>query len=170
MSIATQPTLRATEVSSSWYGWQIIAFDAAVAAMGATEAAIDPDSQTLGAVAVGTYLLGGPAVHVYHQSIDKAVMSLGLRAAAPFALGLMGAAIASGSDDDRGFAKMGTGLGGFAIGAGIGALGASIVDATIFAHEPAPEPNAGTVGGMRSWTPTVSVLPHGAALGLRGTL
>ena len=74
-----------------WYGWQIMANDAAglALAVGALSTIDDSEtvSQTLFGGTVATWGFGGPAIHWAHGNKKTAVKSLGLRWGLPLAVG-----------------------------------------------------------------------------------
>jgi hypothetical protein len=113
-----------------------------------------------------------------HEHPWKALASVGLRAGLPVATAVVGGffASSSGRNDSRqsvdgAIQEFGNVWTGVVIGSLVGAVGASALDATFIAHErvPAAPPRA-TVGAITTWAPTVSLLPQGAAVGVRGTL
>lgn len=73
--------------------------------------------------AIATYLVGGPVVHLAHGHPGRAGLSLVLRAGAPVALGLLGAA-SERHTGRPGLSELGAGV----LGALAGALGAMVVD------------------------------------------
>ena len=166
----------------AWYGWQTLAFDGAALAMGLTLVAANPAdgtvAGTLGYGAGATFLLGAPAVHLAHEHPWKALASVGLRAGLPVVTALMGGffASSSGRHDSRpsvdgAVQEFGYVWAGVVLGSLVGAVGASALDATFIAHERVPAvPPRATVGAITTWAPTVSLLPQGAAVGVRGTL
>jgi hypothetical protein len=113
-----------------WYGWQTLLVDLAGLSLGVV-ALGDSGGQSLGFVAGGTYLLSGVIVHAAHEQGGRAVGSFFLRLAAPFVGALLGcAALDTGGEFGC--------LGGMVLGAGLGVLGAIIIDAAI-AHEQVPD-------------------------------
>ncbi len=107
------------------YGVQILLVDAAAigAAIGTEE----------GAVLLGGYLLGGPLVHVANGNPKTAFTSLALRAGLPLGGILIGAAAAESDCADS--EEMFCGLGHVAVGAFVGMLTASVLDAAVLAKK-----------------------------------
>jgi hypothetical protein len=180
---APAPSAVDAPMVDAWYGWQTLTFDGAALAMGLTLVAANPAdgstvADTLGYGAGATFLLGAPAVHLAHEHPWKALASIGLRAGLPVATALVGGFFASssgrngsGQSVDGAIQQFGNVWTGVVLGSLVGAVGASALDATLIAHErvPAAPPRA-TVGAITTWAPTVSLLPQGAAVGVRGTL
>ncbi|MET0591228.1 MAG: hypothetical protein ABW133_00915 [Polyangiaceae bacterium] len=161
-------------LAERWYGWQTAATDGAALALFASYVASGASSDVLSTLSAGTYLGGGPIVHLAHEHSDKALVSLAMRAGIPFVFGVTGGFIAAsgqsrGNLDDVATDYLDVALG-IAAGTGIGAVTAAVLDATLVANErvPASEPRVGTITGV---APSVSVLPQGGAmLGLSGTM
>jgi hypothetical protein len=155
------------------YGLETLAFDGGALALFATYAASNgAGGDLLPALSAGSYFAGAPAVHLYHGHIDKALLSLGLRGGLPFAFGIAGGFIAaSGERSSLGEPEFGAGLGGLVIGAGVGMVAASVLDATLIANERVPAPLPREAGKISSLAPSVGVLPQGGAMvALRGTI
>ena len=128
-----------------WYGWQIAVVDvpalALVAAgivntpvVGSSASNVNAPLVALGGVA---YLMGGPMAHLAHGRSGAAFGSLGLRVGVPLVTGVVAAAIKKASSHCIGedcFAH--DELYPFALGAFIGAVGASIIDCAAIAREP----------------------------------
>lgn len=97
------------------------------------------DHDTLGYVGAAAYLLGGPVVHLRYGEWTDAGASLGLRLAAPAALGYLGCTVFgdrhgqgrrdghAGDPDDACL------LGGLA-GLALGVVGAEVVDWTVLSR------------------------------------
>ena len=124
-----------------WYGWQTLATDAgsiAFAAATAAHGAADTPSTVLGITSAAFYFAGGPLVHLAHGRGKEALSDFLLRAGIPLGAGLLGAAIVGGSSsrsasDDCGSCSA---MVGFLLGAGLGGIGASALDAAVLAREP----------------------------------
>jgi len=143
---------------TSWYGWQTLTADASALVLLISAATVgDHDEGLAQALAIGslaTYVAGGPIVHGVHGNPGRAIGSLGLRAGAPVAGALLGAA----NEDCHGgdFCGMQGAFVGFAVGAGV----AMVLDAAFLAHETVPdEPVV---------TPVVTTGKNGTWLGLSG--
>jgi hypothetical protein len=98
-----------------------------------------PAGETLLALAAGTYALVPPIIHWSRGNVGKGFGSLGLRLGVPvvsgLGLGFLGA-IAVGAVSD--FSRLGVAYGGFfggSIGAGLGAITAMVLDASMLAKE-----------------------------------
>lgn len=146
-----------------WYGWQTLLLDGAAIALTVGGAGLDGNdaAQTpaLG-LALGTYLAGGPVVHLLHGHPGKAALSLGLRVGVPVTAGAIAAAATQCKPELDGEAcGMGTVIA--TIGsAALGAVVASIIDGTAIARDPVP--NAPSV------SPVVQVGKNGGVVGLAG--
>src|SRR5579883_3049167 len=136
-----------------WYGWQLLLADAgALALVGTTAATGQPAFVYL---AVPSYLVTPLVIHGVHGHSGAAAISFVLRVAAPALFGAIGYALAvprtsscpahepMGSEGASGGGGLGqwclgdfTGIGGAVVGAGIGALTASLIDAAGLGFEP----------------------------------
>lgn len=124
-----------------WYGWQTLTTDGAAVVLGALALASDSTSaqETLGTAAVGAYGLGAPVVHATHGRFAYAGGSLAMRLGGPLAGGLVGLVtgvflpIPTESIGQR----LVVGMYG---GAALGAVGASVIDAAVFARESPSRP------------------------------
>lgn len=135
------------------YGLQSAAFD--VASLGIAAAALSTNSEGLGYVSLGTYLVGSPIVHLAHGEPLRALGSLGLRAAVPTISGF----VAVGISGEKGLG----GLFPAAIGVGIGAAVAMVIDDVLLAqHEVRPEPTI-------AFSPGFDPFKKEATLNLSGT-
>lgn len=110
-----------TETKS--YGLQIVAIDAA-AILGGVAA-------QNGGVLFGAYVLGGPMVHAANGGGAKVLGSLALRAGLPLGGALLGAAATNCDNSD----ELLCGLGEIAIGALIGVVTATTIDAAVLAKK-----------------------------------
>jgi hypothetical protein len=148
---AAPPTVEASaEPATRWYGWQILAIDAA--ALGVA-AASDGEGAEL---ALTSLVLSGPLVHAFHGHGGRALGSLGLRLGAPIAGAYAMAAMCEaggGGDDDWGC------LGEIVLGFGVGAAVAEVYDVYRARDE---------VGPPR-FTPSVRVADGGASVGIGGS-
>lgn len=170
---ATTATSRASEVPQveRWYGWETLAFDGAALAMGITMVATEPSSPVLPVAAATTFYAGAPALHLAHGHADKALGSLGLRAALPAVTAIGGAfMLSAGKTDFEG--AIGGATAGMVLGFGVGAVAAAALDATLIARERVPAPPLREARiALSSLTPTVAVLPQGGAvLGVSGLI
>lgn len=146
----------ARAVEKRWYGWKILAVDAASVAVLAAGA----DDGLFTTVGAGGLVLGAPAVHLSHGHGGRALGSLGLRVAAPTVVGLV--ALAACSNDDEEGAAFGC-LGHFAMGFTAGAGAAMIIDLVRATDEIEASPPAAP-----ALAPVLAVSEAGAQLGLAG--
>ncbi len=149
-----------------WYGYETLLVDGAGLGLAAGTLA---GGIPLGVAGLATYVLGGPIVHAVHGHGGKVGIDLAVRLGAP-AVGMgIGAAIgcATFSCSKGDFAGFGAFiLGG--VGAGVGALTAIVIDAAVLANEPAAPAKAKPWNGKATFTPQVSALPGGGAIGVGG--
>lgn len=124
-----------------WYGWETLATDAGAigfAALTAWHGSSDTTSLVLGLTSASFYFVGGPIVHLAHGRGTTALADFGLRLGIPLAAGLLFGAL-SGSATTNATDCPGCDFAiGFLLGAGLGGIGASIVDAAWLAREPVP--------------------------------
>lgn len=160
-----------------WYGYQTLAIDGAAVGFGVLSGISDGRmSRTVFDIAgVGTYLLGGPFVHLAHGHIGKGLGSFGIRVGAPLACLLiatmLGAAAAPNND---GGAKLGGAVTGVEYGMLFGVVTASILDFAILAHEDVPrgtaaDPNPRANPSARTFAPTFAVSREAQGSGARTT-
>lgn len=138
---------------------------AAILAVTAVEAGNYQTTSTLGRTAYGTYVLGGPIIHLLHHRPGRAAISLAMRAGLPIGLGLLVGA--SGGHNpcsgNPGSTDCGPDWGSFVWFAGgflAGALTASIVDSAVLAKGDDPP--------ARSVSPMVAPSRGGFTLGVAG--
>jgi len=129
---------------TEWYGYEIFATD--LSAVGLTLVGIAANSSrgsdNLAAPlligAVGTYVLGGPIVHVANGNVGKAFGSLGLRLGVPSGTSLLAFALTGGGTSCSGdMCGLGPAVAG-AFGFGIGMLAASIIDISAMSYKKVP--------------------------------
>jgi hypothetical protein len=148
--------------SRTWYGWQGLGVDLLAVGMFAASMTegVDGDADPLAWGALGVYLVGTPLVHLAHGGpVGK---SLGLRLGLPVGTALLfaaGTAVVNRCGPESGelceAAPLFVGI----FGAGLGAVGAMLVDDVDMSYEAAPA----------TWTPMVSPTTGGMTLGLAGT-
>jgi hypothetical protein len=143
-----------------WYGWQILISGSVSLTLFSVGLAIEdsvgsPLLTTVGALGYG---FGGPINHWARDHTAKGFGSLGLTLGLPTVAGLIGGGIVVALYGEGG--DIPSFPIGFAIGAGVGAVAAIIVDAVVFGHEPTAPPGAVSVG--------ISATPGGVGLGLGG--
>ena len=151
------PENPSTEVER--YGWQIVLADLA----GATAAIAATNATGAGGFLLA-FPVAAPTVHALHGNGSAALMSLGLHVAAPLAGAYVGYQIDSANcGPDEWFC----GIGGAGLGVLVGAVAATITDATVLAKKERPIER----GRSRMAVPTVAVAPGGGfMLGLTGAL
>ena len=138
--------------SRVWYGWQILLVDVSAFAGAALSIRTSGTlSTTLGVVGIGGYLAGGAIVHAAHRRSGALVGgSIALRVVLPLLGGFVGAAAGYSGECGSGSTNSGDGqslsglcglaaLGYAVLGAGIGALTASIIDVAALSWSTAPE-------------------------------
>lgn len=163
-----------------WYGWQTLAADGASAALLGTGAAwAGSGSSGNGTAApvllvggLGGVALGGPIVHLAHGHPLRALADLGLRVSAVTLGGFVGGEIVAASTARSGCQNNDVGclpqtLGGVALGALVGTVAASAIDAAVLSYDEPARPPASV--SAFSWSPSVSMLKNGGAVGLTGT-
>jgi len=156
--ITTPDVAPEPEMETHWYGWQVLAADAAgiIGTIGCTTAA---DS----AVCVVPFMIAAPTVHLSHGRPLQALASLGLRVALPIAGAIIGAQAANCTEGE-----WLCGVGEAALGVLIGTVTASMVDAFSLSTEVRERPTA-TPSRLSFLAPSVSAGPNGASFGLRGS-
>jgi hypothetical protein len=134
-----------SEVPMVGYGWRVALIDAAALALGGAALGIaladsprDKSSATVLAVAgLGVYLAGPPILHGARGNATKVEESLGYRVGLPLAGATVG--VIAGwvtYAGYRGWYSPAFPLVFGMVGAGVGALAAMVVDATVIAREP----------------------------------
>lgn len=168
---STPPPPPASADAPAWYGWQTLAADGlalgflggAWAVAGSREAggsATDIAGRLIFA-GVGTYLIGGAAVHWWHDRRWIALADIGLRVGIPFAAGVVGL----GLDVLTGSIYRGAYLSsvGFFL---LGPLAAIIFDAAYLARDLSAESPSGPA--RVQWTPFIGASNGSAVAGLAG--
>lgn len=151
-----------------WYGWQTLAVDAAATAIIVTSVSEqDGGSRALDigtgsgkmilGLGIGTYALGGAAVHIAHGQPWKAVASVGVRAVSPVVMTGAGMLVAIPACGGGGYCA----LAGALFGVIAGALVGSVVDAAALAHE--------TARPARAISVDLAPVHGGATAGISGT-
>lgn len=136
-----------------WYGWQTLAVDAAATAIIVTSVSgQDGGSRALDigtgsgkmilGLGIGSYALGGAAVHLAHGQPFKAIASVGVRAVSPAVMTGAGMLVAIPACGGGGYCALAGAFFGMIAGAFVG----SLVDAAAFAHEPARPAKVISVG------------------------
>jgi hypothetical protein len=163
------PAASTNGTAATGYRLQVLAVDAAGAGLlflaGALEGEDGRDttaSDTLRLMGGGTFLFGGPIVHVSHGANGRGAASLALRVALPVIGGLIGKSMADCPNGQLlcGFDES---LGGMLVGA----VAASVVDVSVLAGAPAAESPAPPRPGFVV-APRLVATPNVAMLGVGG--
>jgi hypothetical protein len=155
---------------TSSYGWQTLAVDGSSLAV-AVLTGVSHSSPDLFVVSLAGYVVGAPIVHGAHRRSGTAGADLALRLGAPLVGGLVGAGVAEATLPQCQGCFRGVGVAAVAaLGAAVGMLTASIVDATCFAREPLQRDEPKTSRAAVNWSPSIAVTPKGgASAGVSGT-
>jgi hypothetical protein len=121
------------------YRLTMVAVDATAVALVAAGVYLDHEDVTpaLALVGVGTYVLGGPIIHLAHEQSGRALGSIGLRVGLPATGLLVGGALAASCGGASEWCLVGAVLFGGVIGLG-GVLAAIIVDDAVLGRAPKP--------------------------------
>ncbi len=196
-ALGDEPSAADPSRPTHWYGYQTLATDGvALLLLLPALSSSAHDLQTASAVAsLATYSLGAPIVHLTHGHVGKAVADLGIRAAMPFVVGLLGGLIGAaayqpstscataGACAERGnwFGPLMAFIEGGAIGGTVGIGGAVAIDAALLAYEPLghhasdhPQPEPPMQWSAMRIEPTLGVVPERqggarATFGMMGT-
>jgi hypothetical protein len=172
-----------TPVSTEWYGWETIATDGGSAlALTLGTVSDNPGAQWgLSIAGFAGYGLGAPIMHAARGRWKTAVADLGLRVGAVLVGGLVGLGIGTAAVSSKpacpGLTSssscapflygLDTQVNGMMIGAAVGAVTASVLDATVLARETRHHADTPSTGFR--WSPTLAPLPGGAAGGVAGS-
>jgi hypothetical protein len=165
-------TSATTGASPEWYGWQPLLVDGLALGtlpleLGSSSFARTPSATYLFVGSVSTYALGAPIVHAAHHHYRRAALDLLLRAGAVSVGGLIGGAAGGSPSCDGTRVDCLTGSpNGVMVGAVIGAVAASTIDASFLSWEAKPQEGR----PVPSWTlaPTAAVTPGGGSIGVSG--
>ncbi len=146
------------------YGWQVAVMDAAALALGGAALGIalsdsprdKSSAKVLGLVGLGVYSAGPPILHGVRGNATNAETSLGYRVGLPLAGATAGVTVgwvAQVACVGYGCLALPLAIG--ITGAGVGALAAMVVDATVLAREP-----------VTRWGVVPSYDPRSRSLGL----
>ena len=156
--ITTPDVAPARETEEHWYGWQVLAADAAgILGTAACVSFSNADACII------PYFIAAPTVHLTHGRPMNALASVGVRLAFPIAGAIVGAGFANCSAQTDQFL---CGLSEMALGALIGTVAASVFDVAILSTETRERPAAPP--RLSFLSPSVSAGPNGASFGLRG--
>ena len=160
-AVATPPgTAARVATEDRWYGWQTLIVDGVAIVVTPLEPAFG----------IGTYLLGGPVVHTANGRPLIGIGDLGLRAGAPFVVGIAGALIGAAINEGNGWNS--SEFGGFVLGFFTGIVSAVVIDASLLARErvPVTDDAARSAPRAASIAPLLSPRPAGGVdVGVGGT-
>ncbi|MEO7032276.1 MAG: hypothetical protein ABI548_00510 [Polyangiaceae bacterium] len=154
-----------------WYGWQTFTADGVAAGLFVGAVADHQNTALYGSSAL-VFGLGAPVVHLAHRHWEYALCSLGLRVAGPFLGALLGRQGDGETRSTDGLVENAS-VKYTIIGVAIGGAAASLIDGFVLAYDQgpaaAPEPERNQLLRVQAF-PSLKLLPHGALLGLSGTL
>jgi hypothetical protein len=162
----------------AWYGWQTLLVDGAATGLLVASIPIQSNDANvpLFVGGLGTFALGAPIAHVAHDHPWRGLGSLGLRLGLPaigLAVGAMVAPTVAGDhpNDTTGAGAVSEMIAGGLVGAGIGAVAAMAIDASVLAWDsgPAAPRDSSRAQSFARIAPNVGVTPRGASVGLAGT-
>jgi hypothetical protein len=156
--IAT-PDVQQPEQEQHWYGWQVLAADAA-----GIIGTVSCVSFSQADACVIPYFVAAPTVHLTHGRPMHALASVGVRLAFPIAGAIVGSMFADCAGPN---AESLCGLDKLALGLLVGTVVASAFDVAILSTETRQRP-AATPSRLSFLSPSVSAGPNGASFGLRG--
>ena len=158
--ITTPDVAPARETEEHWYGWQVLAADAAgILGTAACVSFSNADACII------PYFIAAPTVHLTHGRPMNALASVGVRLAFPIAGAMVGARFANCSAQSDQFL---CGLSEMAVGALVGIVVASVFDMAVLSNETRERP-AATPSRLSFLSPSVSAGPNGTSFGLRGS-
>jgi hypothetical protein len=158
--IATPDAAPAPDTEEHWYGWQVLAADAAgILGTAACVSFSNADA------CIVPYFIAAPTVHLTHGRPMSALASVGARLAFPIAGAIVGVQVANCSaQSDQflcGLSEMGAGI-------LIGTVVATVFDMAVLSTETRERP-AATPSRLSLLSPSVSAGPNGTSFGLRGS-
>jgi hypothetical protein len=170
---ADRPPPSSADDETHWYGWQILASDAAAALsiLGAEAIRTGPGAVVLAVHGLGAWYLGPPVIHGFHRNRGGVWGSLALRVLFPLVGAAIGMALPSCSSADgrSGDSSLGAivcraGFGSNAgIGLVVGILSTTALDAAALSWDkdgPPPKSDDSAPRAMRA-APMVAVVPGG---------
>jgi hypothetical protein len=159
--ITTPDVAPVRETEEHWYGWQVLAADAAgILGTAACVSFSNADACII------PYFIAAPTVHLPHGRPLNALASVGARLAFPIAGAIVGAQFAN-CPEQRGELDF-CGLGEIAVGLLVGTVVASVFDMAVLSTETRERP-AATPSRLPFLSPSVSAGPNGTSFGLRGS-
>lgn len=163
--------------TAEWYGWQTLLVDGVSLATipfelaPSTSFARTPSASYLLIGSLSTYAFGGPLVHMAHGHWGRGAFDLGLRVGAVAAGSLAGAALGRpgtpSSCEGNLAGCLASGSNGLAVGATIGAVLASLVDASLLARDTTPGETA--PARTLTWGPSAALTRGGGTAGFVGS-
>lgn len=156
-----------------WFGWQTLIADAIT--MSLFFGGIAAEGDTGGIIALGYlgYIHASPIIHWVHGNVGKGFASFGMRIGMPLVAAGIGAIVGlstkDNDDDLAGFTS--AAAFGAVIGAGLGAAGASLIDALALAYtKPRPIPKDALVTAPKlKLQPMFDVRANRASFGIGGS-
>jgi hypothetical protein len=159
--IATPDVVPERDKEEHWYGWQVLAADAA--GILGTVACVSFSSAD---ACIIPYFIAAPTVHLTHGRPMSALASVGARLAFPIAGAIVGAQFANCSGQSDGLDLCG--LSEMGVGILVGTVVASVFDMAVLSTETRERP-AATPSRLSLLSPSVSAGPNGTSFGLRGS-
>lgn len=132
-----------------WYGWQTLVADGASVSL-----LFSPFTAIVG---LSGFVVASPVIHFAHGQVGSGVGSAALRLAMPVGGALMGLEVASKLTSPNSPNALGDVIMGGLAGAFLGIIGASAIDASLLAWEPARAPSA-TKGATQA-APSIALMP-----------
>jgi hypothetical protein len=158
--ITTPDVAPEREKEEHWYGWQVLAADAAgILGTAACVSFSNADACII------PYFIAAPTVHLTHGRPMNALASVGARLAFPIAGAIVGVQFANCSAQSDQFL---CGLSEMGVGILIGTVVASVFDMAVLSTETRERP-AATPSRLTLLSPSVSTGPNGTSFGLRGS-
>jgi hypothetical protein len=175
--VAYAPPAPTPARQAEWYGWQTLLVDGVAIGTIPLELAPSasftrtPSASYLLLASVSTYAIGAPLVHIAHGHTGRGLADLGLRVGAVAAGGIAGAALGKPGTPSACEANLAGCLAessnGLAVGATIGAVLASLIDASLLARETKPAEMAPSPSF--TWSPLAAMTKGGGTAGLQGS-
>ena len=159
--IKTADVAPKAETEEHWYGWKVLAADAA-GILGTVSCVSFLEAEAC----VIPYFIAAPTVHLTHGRPMHALASVGVRLAFPIAGAIVGAQLANCSAQSDHLNLCG--LSEIGMGILIGTVVASAFDMAVLSTETRERP-AATPSRLSFLSPSVSAGPNGTSFGLRGS-
>ena len=173
------PSASPPTTTGRWYGYQLLALDAASVTLMAVGGGSSSGGTAVAALGVMLWAASGPIVHGLHHQPSKSAGSFGLRLGCPLVGALAGAGIASVAihpTEPRNTAVLPPALAGAIVGFLVGAAGGVVVDDFVLARDGIaddPKPRATPAKSSFFLAPDIVVAPQGergarAGIGVAG--